>query len=418
LADDRLTKMLNMVLGEVASYTPATPLRGRELKFRFRDRVEELSAIARFPFAGNPLAIVYGPRGCGKSELFRALLYGAGRVYDRGSSLEVLLALEGRGDVVDIAYTRGFERPVREVLGAGNLGYGVQAGLTLGLPNVTSLTLGFGVSIEPRNLDYARALLAWRVIQKLGEVAEARRDYIVVVDEYRGVTEGELQALAEKMADPLGALYIKLRERLGSTVKLYITTSDSTVASKISRSTIKYRKLLMWNLPRSSFEEIVEELSNMGVLEELKSWAKSLGLSLEELAWSLFGGNVRELLEASNNGLAVWLENLVSVIRRAVEVTMRSRGLTEHDVMEELRGVAERGAEGLGMLKIYDAMLGENAVIEYYATDFLSELPKEPWVSRYMAFQIPAYYHVLRAIVLEGEVDVGPRRVLEVLVKS
>jgi hypothetical protein len=159
LADDRLTKILDMVLGEVTSYTPATPLRGRELKFRFRDRVEELSAIARFPFAGNPLAIVYGPRGCDKSELFRALLYGAGRVYDRGSSLEVLLALEGRGDVVDIAYTRGFERPVREVLGAGNLGYGVQAGLTLGLPNVTSLTLGFDVSIELRNLDYARALL-------------------------------------------------------------------------------------------------------------------------------------------------------------------------------------------------------------------------------------------------------------------
>jgi hypothetical protein len=231
----------------------------------------------------------------------------------------------------------------------------------------------------------------------------------VVVDEYCGVTEGELHALAEKMADPLVALYIKLRESLGSTVKLYIATSDSTVSSKISRSAIKYRKLLMWNLPRSSFEEIVEEL---------KSWAKSLGLCLEELAWSLFGGNVRELLESSNNGLAVWLENLVSVIRRAVEVTMRSRGLTEHDVMEELRGVAERGAEGLGMLKIYDAMPGEDAVIEYYATDFLSELPKEQWVSRYTAFQIPAYYHVLRAIVLEGEVDVGPGRVLEVLVKS
>jgi hypothetical protein len=81
----------------------------------------------------------------------------------------------------------------------------------------------------------------------------------VVVDEYRGVTEGELRALAEKMADPLGALYIKLRERLGSKVKLYITTSDSIVASKISRSTIKYRKLLMWSLPRSSFEEIVED---------------------------------------------------------------------------------------------------------------------------------------------------------------
>ena len=40
LADGRLTKMLDMVLGEVASYTPAIPLRGRELKFRFRDRVE------------------------------------------------------------------------------------------------------------------------------------------------------------------------------------------------------------------------------------------------------------------------------------------------------------------------------------------------------------------------------------------
>jgi hypothetical protein len=52
LADGRLTKMLDMVLGEVASYTPAIPLRGRELKFRFRDRVEELSAIARFRLPG------------------------------------------------------------------------------------------------------------------------------------------------------------------------------------------------------------------------------------------------------------------------------------------------------------------------------------------------------------------------------
>jgi len=417
LAGGRLERVLSVVLAEIASYTPVIPLGGRELRFRFRDRVGEISRLIRFPYAGNPLAVVYGPKGCGKSELFRALLYGASRAYDRGSSLEVLLLSEVRGDVVDVAYTRGFEKPVRDALSAGNLGYGVQAGLTLGLPNVASVTLGFGVSVEPRQLDYARTLLAWRAIQRLEAVAETGRDYIVVVDEYRGVTEGELYALVEKIADPLGALHIKLVERLGSTVKLYITTSDSMVASRISRSTVKYRSTLVWNLPMSSFEEVVWELSNMGLMEELRVWARSLSLSLEELAWSLFEGNVRELLEASSTGLIAWLNNLIGVVRRAITTTMRSRNLTEEAIMRELRSLAERGAEELSILKVYDALLGENVVIEYYATDLLSEIPREPWTSRYTAYQIPAYHHIVRTIALKEELDVEPREVLEVLAK-
>jgi hypothetical protein len=189
------------------------------------------------------------------------------------------------------------------------------------------------------------------------------------------------------------------------------------VASRISRSTVKYRSMLVWNLPMSSFEEVVWELSNMGLMEELRVWARSLGLSLEELAWSLFGGNVRELLEASSTGLIAWLNNLIGVVRRAITTTMRSRNLTEEAIMRELRSLAERGAEELSILKVYDALLCENVVIEYYAADLLSEIPREPWTSRYTAYQIPAYHHIVRTIALKEELDVEPREVLEVLAK-
>jgi ABC-type iron transport system FetAB ATPase subunit len=37
----------------------------------FRDRVGEISKLIKFPYSGNPVAIVYGPKGCGKSELSR-----------------------------------------------------------------------------------------------------------------------------------------------------------------------------------------------------------------------------------------------------------------------------------------------------------------------------------------------------------
>jgi len=42
-----------------------------------------------------------------------------------------------------------------------------------------------------------------------------------------------------------------------------------------------------------------------------------------------------------------------------------------------------------------------------------SQLPREPWVGRWYAFQVPAYYYALRAIHRKRSLEIGPKDILE-----
>jgi hypothetical protein len=181
------------------------------------------------------VAVVYRPKGCGKSELSRALLYGAGRAYDRGSSLEVLLLSEVRGGSVEVAFTPGFERFLKIVL--GDMGLRYEAGVSLGLsslPGIQGLaSISLPVGVEPRSFDISRASIAWYALRRLRDGADHGKDYIVVVDEFRGATEGELGSFAEKVSDHVGRVNIETLSKFNSTVELIITTSDAIVAREV-----------------------------------------------------------------------------------------------------------------------------------------------------------------------------------------
>jgi len=43
---------------------------------------------------------------------------------------------------------------------------------------------------------------------------------------------------------------------------------------------------------------------------------------------------------------------------------------------------------------------------------YLSDIPRKEWVGRYHAYQIPAYYHVLKLMSERGSVEVRPEDVL------
>jgi len=413
----RVERSLEQILREIAVYKLAyTYGKSGRIEFSFRDRVGEISKLIKFPYSGNPVAIVYGPKGCGKSELSRALLYGAGRAYDRGSSLEVLLLSEVRGGSVEVAFTPGFERFLKSVLGDMGLRYeaGVSLGLSslLGIPGLASISLSVGV--EPRSFDISRASIAWYALRRLRDGADHGKDYIVVVDEFRGATEGELGSFAEKVADHVGRVNIETLSRFNSTVELIITTSDAIAAREVYRSTPKFRKLLLWSLAKGDFMELVEELLRLGRLEDLSHLAGDLNLNPGELAWILFGGNVRELLEADTVGLKTWIKTMIDSLRK-VAIEAESQGVTIGAFLEHLKRVLEDGVETLGSKPFYNLMLKANIALEVVGSQPISELPREPWVSEMYAFQIPAYYHIARAMVLRGELGVGYSEVLGVL---
>ncbi len=414
--DRRVERSLELVLREIAVYKIAyTYGKSGRIEFSFRDRVGEISKLIKFPYAGNPVAIVYGPKGCGKSELFRALLYGASRAYDRGSSLEVLLLSEVRGGSVEVAYTPGFERFLKSVLDDTGLRYEAGVSLGLGIPGLASTSLSVGV--EPRSFDIPRASIAWYALRRLKDGADHGKDYIVVVDEFRGATEGELSSFAEKIADHVGRVNIETLSRFSSTVELIITTSDAIAAREVYRSTPKFRKLLIWNLAKGDFIGLVEELLRLGRLEDLSHLAGHLNLNPGELAWTLFGGNVRELLEADTVGLKTWVKTMIDSLRK-VAIEAESQGVTMGVFLEHLKRMLEDGVETLGLRPFYNLMLKANIALEVVGSQPISELPGEPWVSGMYAFQIPAYYHVARAMVSRGKLGVEYSEVLEVLASS
>jgi hypothetical protein len=48
----------------------------------------------------------------------------------------------------------------------------------------------------------------------------------------------------------------------------------------------------------------------------------------------------------------------------------------------------------------------------------LSELPSEPWVGRDYAYQIPAYYWALRAMIKRKSINVAPEEILRMMSTS
>jgi predicted AAA+ superfamily ATPase len=70
---ERLAGSSNLVAEAFSGYKAKIPW--LKLTLRFRDRVGEAPKLVNPPYIANPMMILYGPVGCGKSEIARALLY-------------------------------------------------------------------------------------------------------------------------------------------------------------------------------------------------------------------------------------------------------------------------------------------------------------------------------------------------------
>jgi len=61
-------------------------------------------------------------------------------------------------------------------------------------------------------------------------------------------------------------------------------------------------------------------------------------------------------------------------------------------------------------VKIFDYLLRGNIVIYTNMGTPISELPREPWIGKRCAFQIPAYYYALKAMARKKSLDYIARR--------
>ena len=410
---ERLARSSNLIVEAFNNYRVRVPW--LRLTLRFRDRVGEASKLVNPPYIANPMMILYGPLGCGKSEIARALLYGAEASRGRGSTVEILIltAPEAEGGVLSIEYTQGFKEYVESTLKGRGFEYSVHIGGSVGLPGVASLSIG--LTIEPGQVENVRLPLLWSIIDKLVSNPGEGRDYIVFLDEFRGVSEGSLKSFVEKTADTIGRMHSNIMDRGNSSISMIVSTSDSIAAYHAGPYSPKYLKVYMWNLPFNAFKEVVEELGGLGALGGLDEASRRLGISVADLSWRLFGGNVRELLLAGTLGLEGWVRRAVANVTATLAKTVRDRRLSESEVVSEMVRIGEEGAGALSTSPLYDEMLKRNIAIDLGGALGISDTPREKWVSEGSSFQLPIYYHIIRAMADRRSLHVEPGDVMRMM---
>jgi len=349
-AEDREWEgVIEDILARIHSYRVSSRTPG--VRPRFVGRDPEIKRILSDPsvFGHGAITVLYGPRGCGKTTLFEAL--------DESTDLgvhRVFVSLVSEDTIRWVQYTFG--------------------------------------------PDLYRALL--------------------VVD---GVGAGGLRRARELLEHLVGVA----SEHAGAGGWVTIVAVVHAPAAERLAATIGNRVgwALMWNLPREAAEDLAGQL---GAVDRV-SW--DLGVErgeAGELLWRLAGGNPRALDTIAADGLEKWLSReVIRAVKRAIRGYLEGlRGRGGGAGLEDLlKGLEEpsplsgipplEGPDGFEASPASKPMLAEDVLIDVETGEPISQMPREPWVGRAYAYQLPAYHYVVRAIHRKRSTNIAPREVLE-----
>jgi hypothetical protein len=203
----------------------------------------------------------------------------------------------------------------------------------------------------------------------------------------------------------------------------FFTVSDNAATKALNRLVSKggYSPYLLWNLPKEDFEKVVNEvIEKTGGKDNIDA----------ELLWQLLGGNIRELGTLINDydwDVKAWLQT--GVINHIENAIKKHAANTFNSTEEALKWLIKKGSiaardyglgEFTGQPDAVEGVLGlleENIMIDINPPGIkhLSKLPNEPWMGRNHAYQIPAYYWALRAMIEKGTTNVKPDDILSII---
>ena len=376
------------------------PLENMDITVRFRDREHEIRKFIINVLKSRGVSLIFGPRGAGKSTLVKVL----------GDAIRVV---GGFDNIAFVRYTFG-EEMLRETH------VNVPG---LGIDTIQELEGAVNISLSMDPIS-----LGMNLVKPILILARAVRSYglrdkriVVVYDDIdrflRKYGYEMLDAVANKIPD-------LIREH-DVWVKALFMVSDQAAVNMAMRVSPKggMKPYLLWNLPRSAFGEVVNEIAELTGTRDINT----------ELLWNLLGGNVRELEILVNNyawDINAWLRE---VIRRVITAFEKYVGPGSFlSVNDALRWLIEKGrvaardyglGDFTGQPDAVEGVLGllEENIMIYIGLpglEALSELPNEPWVGKRYAYQIPAYYWVMKAMIESKGVGIDAEHVLKAMGKA
>jgi hypothetical protein len=113
-----------------------------------------------------------------------------------------------------------------------------------------------------------------------------------------------------------------------------------------------------------------------------------------------------------------WVRRAVANVTAALAKAVRDRRLSESEAVSEVKRIGEEGAGALSTSPLYDEMLRRNIAIDLVGALGISDAPREKWVSEGSSFQLPIYYHVVRAMADKRSLHVEPGDVVNVVLRD
>jgi energy-coupling factor transporter ATP-binding protein EcfA2 len=349
---------------------------------RFVDRVREAKAIldeGEKAVLNGMITVLYGPKGCGKTSLFKAL-------HDIVTSMEdadvdvVIVGSEKEAWRAEKLYApkslNDILREVKGILGFNVTSTGeVASSLAIDATKIISLMVGY-----------------------IAQMLRSKRKIVIVLDEVKadsGERLAEFRGWLEGFANTLKWDAGKYWVEKGGSISVVALTSDALVSEIRYKVGSKVNWALMWNLPYNAMVELAEQLN----------------LSIDpELLWRLTGGNPRALVGIKVAGLKGWID--LDVLGRVWRVIKEAGVTARASIWDELKVVTDSIDDGgAGLLNIMEK---HNIAVFIGGSTKISDIPKEEWVGRYYAYQIPAYYYALKAMVARRSLHVTPDDILSI----
>ncbi len=347
----------------------------------FVDRVREAKAIldeSEKAVLNGMITVLYGPKGCGKTSLFKALYEVVTSMKDTDVDVVIVGSEREAWKAEKLYAPRTLNDILREVKGV--LGFNitpageVTSTLAIDATKIISLMVGY-----------------------IARMFKDRRKVIIVLDEVKadsGERLAEFRGWLEGFANTLLWDAGKYWMEKGGSISVVALTSDAMVKEIRNKVGSKVNWALIWNLPYDAMVEL----------------SKQLGLDMEpRLLWRLTGGNPRALVSIKVVGLKEWVKS--DVIRRLVDALEdASTSIPEDRLWMEV----ERAVDNIDVAHVHlkTALLKHNVAVYVAGGVPISELPREDWVREYYAYQMPAFHHALKVILAKKSPYVTPDDVI------
>jgi energy-coupling factor transporter ATP-binding protein EcfA2 len=392
----------NDKIKEIISRMHSYVIRSKDFSWSFVDREREVREILEWglgrPVRDGMITVLYGSKGCGKSTLFRAMGYALEDVPDIELITIAARELEAARRVV-----LNVRRSMRDLLQRIVNNLGIRADWI----DFTTLTITGGVSLLGAAWEIAN-LIKYAVVDARESIDKR---ILIAIDEVKADSPGHLSSFKqwlESFANELREINGEIVEKKGGGVAVIALTSDALIKELRSVIDGKVKWALMWNLPRNAFEEHILQVGlHHRVVRELGIGAKEA----REILWRLAGGNPRALGIIWKEGIKGWLrDEVINEIKKFTQdLPKKQRGKALEEISASLDKVDDIGwAEP----SIWKPMLRHNIIIYIASSKEISEMPREQWIGREYAFQIPAYYYALKAMARKRSTDISPEEVI------